>query len=119
LHTSRRIPVRATVIQGGVAAGLVWSGSFLQLLDYTSVGLAAVSGLMIASVFPFRRRRDLARPYCVPLFPIPPLIYLGLVGWTIAQQLAQPDHFLAALLSLGTLLAGVPLAWFFLPRPEE
>ena len=119
LHTSRRIPVRATVIQGGVAAGLVWSGSFLQLLDYTSVGLAAISGLMIASVFPIRRRRDLARPYRVPLFPIPPLIYLGLVGWTIAQQLAQPDRFLAALLSLGTLLAGVPLAWFFLARPVK
>ena len=119
LHTSRGIPVRATVVQGGVAAGLVWSGSFLQLLDYTSVGLAAVSGFMIASVFPFHRRRDLPRPYRVPLFPIPPLIYLGLVGWTIAQQLAQPDRFLAALLSLGTLLAGVPLVWFFLPRPVK
>ena len=119
LHSARGIPVRATVIQGGVAAGLVWSGSFLQLLDYTSVGLAAVSGLMVASVFSIRRRRDLPRPYRLPLFPIPPLLYLGLTGWTIAQQLAQSDRYLAALLSLGTLLAGVPLAWFFLPRPVK
>ncbi|HZU34366.1 MAG TPA: amino acid permease [Gemmataceae bacterium] len=118
LHASRGIPIRATIAQGGVAILLVWSGSFLQLLDYTSVGLAAVSGLMIASVFPLRARRDLAHPYRVPLFPLPPLLYLGLVGWTITQQLTQPDRVLTTLLSLGTLLAGVPLAWLFLRRSK-
>jgi APA family basic amino acid/polyamine antiporter len=119
LHASRGIPVRATLTQGSVAAALVWSGSFLQLLDYTSVGLEAVSGLMVASIFPLRWRRDLSRPYRMPLFPLPPLAYLGLVGWTITQQLAQPDRCMSALLSLGTLLAGVPLAWFFLRQPVK
>ena len=32
----------ATVAQGGAAVALVWSGTFRDLLDYTSVGLAAV-----------------------------------------------------------------------------
>ncbi len=119
LHTARGIPVRATITQGAAAIVLVWSGSFLQLLDYTSVGLAAVSGLMIASVFPLRARRDLAHPYRMPLFPLPPLLYLGLVAWTIAQQLTQPDRFLSAVLSLATLLAGIPLAWLFLRAPVQ
>jgi APA family basic amino acid/polyamine antiporter len=119
LHASRGIPVWATVTLGCTSGVLVWSGSVEQLLDYTSVGVAAVSGLMIASVFPLRWRRDLARPYRLPLFPIPPLIYLGLVVWTIAQQLLQPDRFRSTALSLVTLLAGIPLASVFLRRSAK
>jgi APA family basic amino acid/polyamine antiporter len=119
LHASRGIPIWATVTMGATSALLVWSGSFLQLLDYTSVGVAAVSGLTISSVFPLRWRHDLARPYRLPLFPIPPLIYLGLVAWTIVQQLLQPKQFLSAALSLATLLAGIPLASVFLRRSAK
>jgi APA family basic amino acid/polyamine antiporter len=116
LHSSRGIPVWATIIQGGTAIALVWSGSFLQLLDYTSVGLAAVSGFMIASVFPIRRRLDLPHFYRVPLYPIPPLLYLGLISWTIAYQLLQPDRRKPALLSLATLIVGIPLSLVFRQR---
>jgi APA family basic amino acid/polyamine antiporter len=116
LHISRGIPVWATIIQGGTAIVLVWSGSFLQLLDYTSVGLAAVSGLMIASVFPIHRRRDLPHVYRVPLYPVPPLVYLGLIGWTITNQLLQPERRQPALLSLATLAIGVPLSLVFQRR---
>jgi APA family basic amino acid/polyamine antiporter len=119
LHPSRAIPVGATLAQGGAAIAFVWSGSFLQLLDYTSVGLAAVSGLMVASVIPIHRRPDLNRPYRLPLYPGPPLFYLGLVGWTVAFQLLQPDRRVPALLSLATLLAGVPLAQVFVPRSRS
>lgn len=112
LHTARGIPIHATLLQGGIAIALVWSGSFLQLLDYTSVGLAAVSGLVVASVFPIRRRRDLPHPFRMPLYPAAPLLYLGLVGWTIANQLMQPDRRIPSLLSLATLLFAVPVGWW-------
>lgn len=115
LHPARNVPVWATLVQGVVAAAFAWSGSFLQLLDYTSVGLAAVSALVVASVFPLRRRGVLTA-FRMPLHPLLPLLYLALIVWTVASQVIDPDKRLSALLSLGTVLAGVPLARLFLPR---
>jgi APA family basic amino acid/polyamine antiporter len=109
LHPTRQTPIAAIVLQGLLACVLVWSGSFLQLLDYVAVGLSAVSGLMIASIFPIRRR-ELDRPYRMPFYPLPPILYLGLVTWTIANTLMQPDRRVPALLSLATMALGVEFA---------
>lgn len=109
LHQTRGTPAPATLTQAALAAALVWSGSFLQLLDYTAVGLAALAGLTVASVFPLRRRPGLTRPYRLPLYPIPPLAYLILTAWTIAGTLMDDNSRLPSLLSLGTLLLGIPL----------
>jgi APA family basic amino acid/polyamine antiporter len=117
LHLTRNVPVWATLAQGVASAALVWSGSFRKLLDYTSVGLAAVSALVVASVFPLRRRKVLTA-FRMPLYPLPPLLYLALIVWTVASQVIDPTTRTAALLSLGTILAGVPLARLFLPRPD-
>ncbi len=109
LHPTRSTPTAATLTQAFLAVGLIWSGSFLDLLNYTAVGLAALAGLTVASVFPLRRRKDLVRPYRLPLYPIPPLAYLILTVWTVAGTLTDPDARIPALLSLATLLLGVPL----------
>jgi len=106
LHPTRATPAAATLTQAGLAIGLVWSGSFLDLLSFASVGLAALSGLTVASVFPLRRRAGLAHPYRLPLYPLPPLAYLVLTIWTIAGMIADPDGRTPALLSLGTMLFG-------------
>jgi APA family basic amino acid/polyamine antiporter len=111
LHPTRETPAAATLTQAIIAAGLVWSGSFLELLTYTSVGLAALSGLTIASVFPLRRRADVVQPYRLPLYPLPPLAYLILTAWTIAAMVADPQERTPALYSLATVLIGVPLSW--------
>jgi basic amino acid/polyamine antiporter, APA family len=112
LHPRRDIPVWATLAQGGVAAALVWVPSFEDLLDYVAVGLAAVSGLVVASVFPLRRKR-VPGTFRMPLYPLPPLLYLALIAWSVVAQLLDPAKVLFALLSLGTILAGIPLATLF------
>jgi APA family basic amino acid/polyamine antiporter len=109
LHPARGTPAKATLTQAAIAIGLVWSGSFLNLLNYTAVGLAALAGLTVASVFPLRRRPGLSRPYRLPLHPLPPLAYLVLTVWTIIGAVNNPDSRIPALLSLGTLLLGIPL----------
>lgn len=110
LHPTRGVPTVATLAQAGAAILLIWLGSFRQLLDYASVGLAAVSCLVVAGVFAFRRRADLPAAYRMPLYPLPPLLYLGFVLWTIAATLLEPTQRGPALWSLATLAAGVPLA---------
>ena len=109
-HASRGTPVGGVICLGGTACLLACSGSFLQLLDYTSTGLTAVSALVVAAIFPLRRRMSSAAGFRVPLFPLPPLLVLGLSAWTIAAVLMQPDKRFPALLSLGTIAAGIPLA---------
>jgi APA family basic amino acid/polyamine antiporter len=110
LHPVRGTPAPATLTQAALAVGLVWSGSFLELLNYTTVGLAALTGLTVASLFPLRRRADLPRPYRLPLYPLPPLAYLVLTSWTVAYAVYDEHTRVPAVLSLATILAGVPLA---------
>jgi APA family basic amino acid/polyamine antiporter len=109
------VPVWATIVLGASSIVLVWSGSFLDLLNYTSVGLAAISALVVASVFPVRRR-NVPGAYRMPLYPLPPLLYLGLIVGTVTQQVLDEKQRVAALLSLATIAVGVPLAWFFTRR---
>jgi basic amino acid/polyamine antiporter, APA family len=110
LHATRATPVAATLTQAVIAIGLVWAGTFRELLDYAAVGLVLLSGLTVASVFPLRRRAGLAHPYRLPLYPLPPLAYLLLTVWTVGYALAMPERRVPALLSLVTLLLGIPLS---------
>jgi APA family basic amino acid/polyamine antiporter len=117
LHPVRGTPAAATLTFAAISAALVWAGSFLELLDYASVGLAALSGLTVACVFPLRRRADLPHAYRMPLYPLPPLAFLALTGWTIAFALAEERSRVPGLLSLATLLAGIPLSRLIPARP--
>jgi APA family basic amino acid/polyamine antiporter len=109
LHPRRGIPMWATLAQGGLATAFVWVPKFEDLLNYVAVGLAAVSGLVVASVFSLRRR-GVPGAFPMPLYPLPPLLYLGLIAWTVMQQVIDTDKRIPAVLSLATILIGVPLA---------
>ena len=119
LHPTRATPAAAPLTQAAAAAALVWAASFRDLLDYTSVGLAALSGLTVASVFPLRRRAGLAHPYRLPLYPLPPIAYLLLTGLTVGYAVYQPQRRTAAVLGVGTVLAGVPLARLLPAKPRS
>lgn len=110
LHPTRGTPVIATLAQTAAAIAIVWSGSFAQILDYASIGLAAIAALVVVCVFPLRRRPDLVRPYSVPLYPLPPIVFLLLSAGTIAVALLDRDRRVPSLLSLATLAAGIPVA---------
>ena len=119
LHARRHTPVAAIVVQGLIAIVMIWSGPFLSILNYTATGLAVISGLVVASIFPLRNRSDLPHPYRLPLYPLPPILYLVMVGWILASGLMQDLQGLQAdpwklpttLLSILTILMGLPVAY--------
>lgn len=115
-HPTRGTPIGAIGSLALVACILACSGSFLQLLDYTSTGLTAVSALVVAGIFPLRRRLGKGAAFHMPLYPLPPLILLGLSFWTITAVLLQEDKQIPALLSLATIAVGVPLAGWLKKR---
>lgn len=111
LHSRTQVPVATTLLQGVLAIAFLWSGTFLQLLDYTTVGLAALSGMTVASIFPLRRNLANVDAYRMPWYPLPPLFYLLLTSWTIVQALLTEGKRWPTLLSLGTILAGTMIGF--------
>jgi len=92
---------------------LCWSGTFLQILDYTSVGLTVISALVVCSIFPLRRRPESAHAVKCPWHPLPALTFLGLSIWTIAFGLMDREKCLPTVLSLVTVMAVVIMGGFF------
>lgn len=89
LHPTRQTPTFAVMLVGVLSAAIVWSGSSGQILDFTAVGLTAMSALTVGSIFPLRLRTDLPRRYRVPLFPLPPIFFLLLTAMTVALVIRE------------------------------
>lgn len=113
LHPKRQTPVTALAVQATLAILLCWSGSFLGILDYTSVGLTLISSMVICSMFPLRRRADLAHAVRCPWHPLPALVFLGLSAWTISFSLMDSQKFLPTLLSIATVLTVMLAGWIY------
>jgi APA family basic amino acid/polyamine antiporter len=78
------IPSRAIYVQSALAIVFILSSSFESILVFAGFTLALNSLATVLGVFVLRiRQPDLPRPYRTFLFPIPPLIYLSLTGWTL------------------------------------
>ncbi len=116
---SRRggVPVPAMVAQSGCAIAILFLTDFLNLYKYAAVGLSLFTLLFISALFVLRwRRPDLDRPFRVPLYPFVPAIYLVVTAFTAVFAFREWPW--PSLLSLGTILAGVPVfyLWRWLRR---
>jgi len=102
-----RAPQIALAALGAWAIVLTVSGSFNQLLDYTTVGewLAHVFG--IGTLFWYRRHfADQPSPYRVPLYPLLPLVFVITVfSVIVATAIHTPGD---AGMSLLIIALGVP-----------
>lgn len=104
-------PLFATMLQAALAVGLLWSGSFEKVLDFTSIGLTALCGLTVASIFPLRMRADWPAKYRTPFYPIPPIVFLVMTGFTVVlATYGAPD---TGGLSILSILLGFPLYYLY------
>jgi APA family basic amino acid/polyamine antiporter len=80
-------------------------------------------GLGAASIFPIRRaNRGKRLPYCVPGYPITPLLFvlaaLAIVGNAIYAAAKDPHQFTYLLVAIGLMLLGLP-GYFFWKRQNS
>ncbi len=102
------IPARAIYAQTAVAALLIVTSSFQSILVFAGFLTALNSFFTVLALMVLRIQKPmLARPFRTPLYPLTPLVYLGLTGWTLYYTaLSRPVEIaFAAVLILAGLAA--------------
>ena len=84
------IPTVAICVQSALALLFIWTASFESILVFAGFTLGVSTFLTVTGVFVLRWRQPaLERPFRVTGYPLPPLIYLLVTGWTLGYILVQ------------------------------
>ena len=105
------VPRNAVVFQSAVAALFVLTQTFETIIVFAGSLLAFNSLLAVLGLFVLRRKQGRAAPFRVPLYPLVPLIYLGITAFTLIYvAVSQPRTVVAAVVLIAIGLAGYPLS---------
>ncbi len=120
LHPRWRSPNVALLLLAAWAIVLALTGTFDQLLNYSTVGDWIGMAAVIGTLFWYRRARSMeAASFRVPLYPLLPLAFLVVVLWVVAVTIWQrpADAGMGALITL----AGLPVyfIWRHLPGAKS
>jgi APA family basic amino acid/polyamine antiporter len=108
------VPATAIMVQSSLAIIFILTSSFESVLVFSGFILALNSFVTVLGIFVLRvRQPDLPRPYRTFGYPITPLIYLSLTGWTLTFVLINKPG--ESLLGLGVIGAGLIL-YALLPK---
>ena len=102
------MPYVAILVQAGWAIFLVMVSSFKEIIQYISVSLSIFSMITVLGVFKMRRmyeKKD--RPYSLPFYPTPPLIFTLCTCWMIWYMAKDDARIL--LYSCLTMIPGLVL----------
>ena len=100
------IPAAAIYTQTALSLIFILTASFESILVFAGFTLALNSFVTVLSVFVLRwRRPELPRPYRTFAFPLTPLLYLALTGWTLTFVLANKP--VEGLFGLGVIASGL------------
>ena len=111
------IPVRALLLQTLITLAFILKPSFKEVLVYAGFVLNLFTFLTVLGLFVLRfRQPNLPRPYRAWGYPVTPLIFLALSGWTLAFILR--DKPVESRYGLYTLGFGL-LIYFLMMRPAR
>ena len=110
----RGSPLIALAVQCAGALLLIRFTGLKDLLESVGVILTVISGATVLGLILLRiQRPELPRPFRVPLYPMPPVIYLLLTAWMAwSVFLSNPTSIILTLGTIGVTLAG----WFGFAR---
>jgi len=106
------VPVHAMAAQSVCAIVILFATKFENLYKYASVGLSLFAMLFVGAVYVLRRRRpELARPFRVPGYPIPPALFLAVTLFMAVFAFKQWRG--PSLVSIGSILLGIPVYYLW------
>jgi APA family basic amino acid/polyamine antiporter len=106
VHTTRGTPHVALAVQGAVASLLLVSGTFQEILNYTTFAVITLMILDGLALYRLRRRADLSRPYLVFGYPLVPALYVGASALLWVNTLVEFPR--ESLLGLGIAASALP-----------
>lgn len=100
------IPVFAILLQSGLSILFVMTSSFEFILVFAGFTLGVSNFATVLGVIVLRKTQpNLKRPYKTWLYPITPILYLCLMGWTLIYIIKDKPN--EALMSLGVIVLGI------------
>lgn len=95
------IPMVAIIVQSGVTLFFILTSTFESVLVFSGFVMGFNTFFAVAGVFIVRRRERPADVYRTFGYPLTPLIYMGLMAWTLIYILIQrPEEGIAGLLMI-------------------
>ncbi len=110
-----QMPHWAILIQAGWSIFLVTVSTFVEIVQYISISLSIFAMLTVAGIF-ILRRRNMPRPFQVPWYPIPPLLFIVVTCWMIYYMFREDPKII--LYSVATMVPGA-LLHIALSRKEK
>ncbi len=102
------IPVNAIILQSALSILFVLTSSFEFILVFAGFTLGVSNFATVLGVIVLRKTQpDLPRPYKTWLYPLTPILYLCLMGWTLIYIVIEKPQ--EALMSLGVIVLGIVL----------
>ena len=108
--TANGVPAIAVMVQVGITIALIVTSSFEQIIVFSGAILALNSLLTVIGALVLRLREpDLPRPFRMPWYPLPMLVYSVIILWTLIYLVgARP---LEGLMALGLIVLGGVVYW--------
>jgi amino acid transporter len=104
IHPTTRTPVVATLTIGVAALTLTALSDYAAAVTFASLTVVVTFALIALSALASRLRQPgLARPYRMPLWPLPPLVALAGVVVTVLLQTSRDLAIVAGILAAGVL----------------
>jgi APA family basic amino acid/polyamine antiporter len=139
VHPQSRVPSRAILLQCGMAAVLVVTGTFEQILTYMGFCLGIFPIVTVLGVFRLRRMGSVGwnsksgggqigapegpgtgpaeASYRMPLYPLPPLVFA--LASCLILVLAYLERPVESSIALGTVGLGIPVFFLFRRRRRQ
>ena len=112
------IPTTAIYFQSALALIFIITASFKSILIFAGFTISLNSFFTVLGVFILRwNEPDLARPYKTFAYPLTPLIYLALTGWTLVYVLTHQT--MEAMFGLGVIAVGFVFYLFSKHRESQ
>jgi APA family basic amino acid/polyamine antiporter len=116
IHPRFKTPSTAIVLQALWASLLVLSGTFEQLVTFSTVILLIFTGWTVTSLFVIRKKTPDFDGYRTWGYPFTPILFLSITGWSVIYTLFnRPSE---SLIGIGFCAVGV-LAYYLLRRRRQ
>jgi len=107
--SSSHTPFLAIIIQSALAALMVLTGTFDQILTYIGFSLGIFPILAVLSVF--KLKKHFSTKFFLPAYPLPPLVFISIS--TVILVLTYLERPVESSIALAVVFAGLPAYFWF------